>query len=273
MALLLTWPGWAESASDDPTSGDVVLFPGPLRTVARDTQAPGPGWDLPGRNFKSGSGWWVLSCQGKKGCALAPTQLKVQPLPYPQYDGPMLPGQFLMWSPMPAPDEVVAVFKPIRALAGMRLKSGPLTTWLHFFQPSYPQPPSMGTMEVLIPGVGAVLRPRWVQSPLVVAAAPDALPPDPLVQLELRLGQQRQNLIELDTGTAPGGGVALFKPRDYLVWAGDLDGDGKLDLIINRGGGTVSTRLALFLSSLAQPGELVGLAGLFEFNNPSVAGC
>lgn len=44
-----------------------------------------------------------------------------------------------------------------------------------------------------------------------------------------------------------------------LRWAGDLDRDGQVDLIYNLGGHYTRTRLALFLSSAAKPGELVGL--------------
>jgi hypothetical protein len=48
-----------------------------------------------------------------------------------------------------------------------------------------------------------------------------------------------------------------LRTRDLLVWAGDLDGDGKLDLITHFG---TSGGLELWLSKLAAPGELVGRA-------------
>jgi hypothetical protein len=49
-----------------------------------------------------------------------------------------------------------------------------------------------------------------------------------------------------------------------LRWAGDLDRDGKLDLIYNLGGHHTQTRLALYLSSAAKPGELVGLVAQWD---------
>lgn len=49
-----------------------------------------------------------------------------------------------------------------------------------------------------------------------------------------------------------------------LHWAGDLDRDGKLDLLIDVTDHDNLSRRALFLSSLAKEGELVGLAGLFD---------
>jgi hypothetical protein len=59
--------------------------------------------------------------------------------------------------------------------------------------------------------------------------------------------------------------------QDYLLWAGDLDGDGKPDLILNHG--EPGIQVALYLSSLAKDGELVGLAGRFQYSDPSSAGC
>ena len=44
-----------------------------------------------------------------------------------------------------------------------------------------------------------------------------------------------------------------------LLWAGDLDRDGKLDLLYNLSSFYIDTELALFLSSASKEGELVGL--------------
>ena len=49
-----------------------------------------------------------------------------------------------------------------------------------------------------------------------------------------------------------------------LNWAGDLDGDGKVDLLLDIGIHDASSRMALFLSSLAKEGAMVGLAGFFD---------
>ena len=49
-----------------------------------------------------------------------------------------------------------------------------------------------------------------------------------------------------------------------LHWAGDLDRDGQLDLIYNLSGHYTQTRLALYLSSAAKPGELVGLVATWN---------
>jgi hypothetical protein len=52
---------------------------------------------------------------------------------------------------------------------------------------------------------------------------------------------------------------------------GDLDNDGKADFIIDTG--AVTTNLTLYLSSLAGPGEAVGMAGSFSYVAPDEAGC
>ncbi len=47
-----------------------------------------------------------------------------------------------------------------------------------------------------------------------------------------------------------------------LAWAGDLDGDGKLDLLVRSGPEYLQDDVYLFLSTMARKGELVGLVGL-----------
>jgi len=49
-----------------------------------------------------------------------------------------------------------------------------------------------------------------------------------------------------------------------LLWAGDLDKDGKLDLLMDITNHYNISETALFLSSLARSGELVGKAGTFR---------
>ena len=53
-----------------------------------------------------------------------------------------------------------------------------------------------------------------------------------------------------------------------LLWAGDLDGDGKLDLYFDEFNEKGFTATELHLSSLAKSGELVKLAASF-----GMAGC
>lgn len=72
--------------------------------------------------------------------------------------------------------------------------------------------------------------------------------------LELSDGTKRQVLYSL-----PEGGD---EPDWSVLWAGDMDGDGRLDLYVNVTNHYNVTNHTLFLSSLAKPGELVGRAGV-----------
>lgn len=66
-------------------------------------------------------------------------------------------------------------------------------------------------------------------------------------------------------------GSRVLNGKDFLIWAGDLDGDGKPDLLMNFTDYFWDT--VLFLSSLAKPGELVGVAGRFHYSPPDSPGC
>ena len=48
------------------------------------------------------------------------------------------------------------------------------------------------------------------------------------------------------------------------MWAGDLDGDGKLDLLLNLSTHYNLDSHRLFLSSMAKKGQLVGEAAVFD---------
>ena len=270
----------------DPTSGPIVLFPGPLRSPLLTEHMRLPlGWHIAGRNFRSGDGWWALACQ--KSCTLTSVKLTVRALQHPTYDGPPMHGQYLTWSPLPygldtepPPSEattpprnnahLIALFKPIRSLASMKLPPGPVKTWLHAGMTSYPRPGTPGTMETLIRMDGsatAVVMPRMViRSEAEKQKSGDNLDCDLVFELRAYGKRQRLGQYEWDVmGPHP-----LAGP-DYLQWAGDLDGDGKLDLIMSfaaRG-----THSVIFLSSLAKPGEIVGEAGRIEYFAPNDSGC
>jgi hypothetical protein len=67
-----------------------------------------------------------------------------------------------------------------------------------------------------------------------------------------------------DEDTGPSGGRYDSDGPPALHWAGDLDREGKSDLVIDITNHYNLSRMALFLSSLAKEGELVGLAGFFD---------
>ncbi len=57
---------------------------------------------------------------------------------------------------------------------------------------------------------------------------------------------------------------ALSEEHAELIWAGDLDGDGKLDLLLDHSDHYNATGLTLYLSTWAAPGQLVGRAATFK---------
>ena len=280
------------ATSNSETHGDLVVFPGNFEALvsANDTrpEAGGTGsrmgWHIPGRGYLAGDGWWALVCGNEasatleQGCVLHGTHLSVTPAMHSVYDGDPVASQLLHWSPLPANLDkaaqdnekrpaLVAVFKPIRSLAGMKLMAGPVATYVHPGMSRYPGTGRPGTLEVrltMADGKHLDIVPRVAKSP------PGE--PSPLVNIttfELRQGALRQRLPGYEFSEI--GDDGSLSPQQYLLWAGDLDGDGKPDLIINHGG--YGTNIAVYLSSLAKEGELVGFAGNFQYSDPSAAGC
>ena len=97
---------------------------------------------------------------------------------------------------------------------------------------------------------------------LATGAALTKLKPDgyfnwPRAVLQLR-SQNKRQLLPGDLGTCSG----LFHPRNYLLWAGDLDRDGEPDYLISYV--DADGPVHLFLSSAARPHQLVGLGGIYD---------
>jgi hypothetical protein len=272
-ALLLACGPAPAADIDDPTRGDVVLFPAPMEELKPATPAnPKPlmGWNMPGRNFRAGEGWWGLSCGKGTDCKLTALKLAISPSRHEVYDADAVPSQLLVWSPLPASGDLLAVFKPVRAAAGLPLAAGPVKTWLQQGMGGpYPEGGRLATMEVSIPmgaAGSALLVPRLR---LAATNSDTGREQREGLVLELRLGARRQLLDEF--GNDYEGNVSPVNPTEYLVWAGDLDGDGKLDLLLNTGG--CSVKRVLWLSSLAKGQALVGMAGSFEYFDPRRSEC
>ncbi len=85
----------------------------------------------------------------------------------------------------------------------------------------------------------------------------------------LSLGDIRQVLHEFRVNMNAEGAFRQRDERTGLIWTGDLDGDRKLDLVVEASDHDSSiNHIRVYLSSLAEAGALVGLAGVFD--NPGL---
>ena len=258
---------------DTPLDEAVAFFPGPLMPLAPPPPPSGAGaaassaqalgWVVGGPPARPGPGWWALVCRGDRGCALHATRLKARPVG-PNSARLHEATQRLEWSPLPfglgtagieAADpsaQLIGVFRSRHD--DLRFKPGPVVTWYHAGM-ALPRPGAADTLDIDVPlgrGRKATLVPRQT-------GEEDELH---IGRLELRLDGRRQAL--------PGYRLATLEAdewhSDVLRWAGDLDGDGQLDLVLSHDG--TDTDVALYLSSLALPDDLVGPAGSMKYVMP-----
>ena len=102
-AALLVGIGPKALASGDPSSGPILLFPGALPALnygGSSQSEPFSGWNIPGKHFVPGQGWWLWSCAEQ--CMLSGATLAVRDSTHNDYDAPPLPSQQLDWTPIPA---------------------------------------------------------------------------------------------------------------------------------------------------------------------------
>ena len=77
-------------------------------------------------------------------------------------------------------------------------------------------------------------------------------------------GAIRQTVAELEVTRTADGSLDTDSANTGLIWAGDLDGDGRLDLILDVSNHyNAVAQVRVFLSSRAAPGRLVGEAASF----------
>jgi hypothetical protein len=246
----------AQQPGDKPASLPVSILPGEIASTQFAVGVPDLGFDPAWE-------WQALVCH--KRCELEPVKLLMTPVKVQPYDGEPLPGHVYAVDGKRETHPLVLM----RGLPpGFRARP---ETWLHAGLENYPPSRTQGTLEIDIPspqGEFARIVPRY-------AGEVDGTPMFK-VYLEMKAGEtktRRQLLAELPVDIIAGPSAMARGPQ-LLRWAGDLDGDDKLDLIMNFSSryGT-STTATLFLSSAAKADDLVGVAGGFGYWPVGDPGC
>lgn len=245
-----------DAAYPPPSSGAVTILPAPAPDA--------PNWELPGLHYRDGARWSALVCD-RDACALRAVTLRARRITKHPYDGEPVAGQRLEWQGLS-----LAVHERLLLVA----RDATSASWLapRQVETAYrgrqrlARPAGSGTLEARIAWQAdfVALVPRRVRS---TPAGTDGESGDTL-DLQLRSGTTRQ---VLGTFAFDIEGPRPVPPEHYLLWAGDLDGDGRLDLLVSFGVGTHD--VALFLSTRAGPGQAVGEAGRFTYFPIEKAGC
>lgn len=286
----VAWPAEADPASyPAPTQGSILMLGGDLSAGnygSWESREHGALHHVAGQHFETGTGWWVMACRAED-CRLLPVRLTVEALSHPTYDGPAVPGQQLRleaedansaaFLAQPAGDPAdsqprtandVVILAALRPDAALPLRAGPLTTWWY----AAPRPTSTDLPPYawqLVPPMSRQIRIGDTRVLTLSQQLPDPAAMVDEVALTLDVDGQRQSLgtryIHAIGETAP---VEL---GEVLHWVGDVDGDGRPDLLVNHTG--YWWDVALWLSSRAQPGELVGEAARFRYAPPDSPGC
>lgn len=262
----------AASAQDatPPTRGAVMIFPGNLEEAAPPDGVEAPktrGWHIAGKRYVAGDGWRALACSDGEHCTVAALRLDVQDLAIQPHDDEAEAAQFLTWQPQPEGTPLLFFNTAGTGERRIDVPPGPVRTflWPGAAQVRFaPVPDGVGSMAAAIPlgdGASALLVPRLAKS-----SDPDRAGDE--VRIELRAYGKRQTLGHYEWYEGAGNGMGVIGARDYLIWAGDLDGDGRIDLLMNWRDYDIGQ--TLYLSSLAHGDEIVGEAGAFFYWPPQI---
>ena len=235
--------------SDQTTKPGVTILPGEIAShrFAEGVTDLGfdPDWE-----------WHALVC--RKKCELEKVKLLMTPVKVQPYDGEPLPGHtYAIDRELDAPP--LMLFRDLPPGFQKRPE-----TFLHAGLETYPSS-TPGTLEIDLVVDEEVVR--------VVPRYAGLVDNTPMFKVYLETKTNRQLLTEVLVDSIVGT-AGLPRRQQMLRWAGDLDGDDKLDLVMTftpRYGEEAAA--TLFLSSLAKPGEMVGMAGAFSYWPVGNPGC
>jgi hypothetical protein len=190
---------------------------------------------------------WLALVSNEKGSALRPVTIHVKdsdPADHSSYEK----GKQVTVTPA-FDDTLVAL------LRGSELHEGPVTAAAF---------PGNGDLEI-----GKPLPVTLPDSPVrytitLTCAAQKSVSPTFRCPLVLFDGEHHQVLFAYTAFPGMKQQPSFPSTAPYIGWAGDLDGDGKLDLLVNTSNSENGSELTLYLSSKAKKGALAGLVARFE---------
>jgi hypothetical protein len=210
----------------------------------------------PGEYYKKGDNWLALACTEDDACRFEPAVLDVKKESWQgHYDDVASAGQRLTFKlRKPAAAKVIAWFDTSAAPAWV--KPGNVATYP--VDKGHNVPGTLDTLVNLPDESTASLVPMLLSRKVNPELAQRFDTSSATILLQLRAQGKRQLL----PGVLGSCSQALDNNSSYLLWAGDLDDDGKPDYLISfiDADGPVH----LYLSGKAAVGQLVGLAGVHE---------
>ncbi|MEQ1533062.1 MAG: hypothetical protein HOO97_11690 [Sideroxydans sp.] len=201
---------------------------------------------IPIQNLSRFQNWHGLVC-AINGCEFRPASLNFDKQP-DSNDQPGCGKIHIHYLPL---KKIEGEFTIAFIVGNSEVSSTQLPSWFTSHTPRTAKDAENGSLGITIstPTQGDVhLVPRW-----------NKRNNDTYLTLYLENKKQRQSLGRISLEAVNAG----FKTSDILIWAGDMDGDGKIDLI-TRVGSETPTGLRLWLSSKRDENEMVGVAATLE---------